>query len=125
MLRKTVLYLHKHFHIVPTIITHVVCSLQGCFRHLSKIFKQLEEFRPFELLRSSRDRIHYLLVKEAKVIAMTCTHAALKRKDLVELAFKVSKMTECSIWLYNKQIFHYNITRVYKCVCVCVWGDLC
>jgi intron-binding protein aquarius len=61
---------------------------EGCFRHLSKIFKQLEEFRPFELLRSSRDRIHYLLVKEAKVIAMTCTHAALKRKDLVELAFK-------------------------------------
>ncbi|CAI8039366.1 RNA helicase aquarius [Geodia barretti] len=61
---------------------------KGCFRHLSKIFKQLEEFRPFELLRSSRDRIHYLLVKEAKVIAMTCTHAALKRKDLVELAFK-------------------------------------
>ena len=62
---------------------------QGCFKHLRKIFKQLEEFRPFELLRSSRDRIHYLLVKEAKVIAMTCTHAALKRKDLVELAFKV------------------------------------
>ena len=28
-------------------------------------------------------------MKEAKVIAMTCTHAALKRKDLVELAFKV------------------------------------
>ena len=80
-----------------------VCSIQGCFRHLSKIFKQLEEFRPFELLRSSRDRIHYLLVKEAKVIAMTCTHAALKRKDLVELAFKVSKMMECSIWLYSKQ----------------------
>ena len=51
---------------------------------------------------------------------MTCTHAALKRKDLVELAFKVSKMTECSIWLYNKQIFQYDITRVYKCVCVCV-----
>ena len=70
----------------------VCCGLQGCFRHLSKIFKQLEEFRPFELLRSSRDRIHYLLVKEAKVIAMTCTHAALKRKDLVELAFKVSRI---------------------------------
>ena len=54
------------------------------------MFKQLEEFRPFELLRSSRDRIHYLLVKEAKIIAMTCTHAALKRKDLVELSFKVA-----------------------------------
>lgn len=49
----------------------------------------LQEFRAFELLRSGRDRINYLLVKEAKIIAMTCTHAALKRRDLVELAFKV------------------------------------
>ena len=95
--------------------------VQGCFRHVRKIFKQLEvscgpfsdavhlpplsypctfsftffsllslqEFRAFELLRSGRDRINYLLVKEAKIIAMTCTHAALKRRDLVELAFKV------------------------------------
>ncbi|XP_064403055.1 RNA helicase aquarius-like isoform X4 [Halichondria panicea] len=61
---------------------------EGCFRHIKKIFKQLEEFRAFELLRSGRDRINYLLVREAKIIAMTCTHAALKRKDLVDLAFK-------------------------------------
>lgn len=50
----------------------------------------LQEFRAFELLRSSRDRINYLLTREAKIIAMTCTHAALKRKDLVQLSFKVS-----------------------------------
>lgn len=48
-----------------------------------------QEFRAFELLRSGLDRSKYLLVKEAKIIAMTCTHAALKRHDLVELAFKV------------------------------------
>ena len=35
------------------------------------------------------DRTNYLLVKEAKIIAMTCTHAALRRKDFVELSFKV------------------------------------
>ena len=29
-------------------------------------------------------------MKEAKIIAMTCTHAALKRRDLVELGFKAS-----------------------------------
>ncbi|KPP67951.1 Intron-binding protein aquarius-like [Scleropages formosus] len=46
------------------------------------------EFRAFELLRSGLDRSKYLLVKEAKIIAMTCTHAALKRHDLVELGFK-------------------------------------
>lgn len=49
----------------------------------------LQEFRAFELLRSGLDRSKYLLVKEAKIIAMTCTHAALKRHDLVELGFKV------------------------------------
>ncbi|XP_023721856.1 RNA helicase aquarius [Cryptotermes secundus] len=61
---------------------------EGCFRYLEKIFTQLEEFRAFELLRSGLDRSKYLLVKEAKVIAMTCTHAALKRRELVDLGFK-------------------------------------
>lgn len=44
--------------------------------------------RPFEIMRSQRDRSNYLLTKEAKVIAMTCTHAALKRRELVDLNFK-------------------------------------
>ena len=63
-------------------------TAQGCFRYISKIFKQLEEFRPFELLRNGRDRAKYLLIKEAKILAMTCTHAALKRRDLVESLFQ-------------------------------------
>ena len=46
---------------------------------------------------TGRDRTNYLLVKEAKIIAMTCTHAALKRRDLVELGFKV-KMLVCFVW---------------------------
>ncbi|XP_046849502.1 RNA helicase aquarius-like isoform X2 [Xenia sp. Carnegie-2017] len=61
---------------------------EGCYRYIKRIFQQLEEFRAFELLRSGADRSNYLLVKEAKIIAMTCTHAALKRRDLVELGFK-------------------------------------
>lgn len=61
---------------------------EGCFRHIKKIFTQLEEFRAFELLRSGSDRAEYLLIKEAKIIAMTCTHAALKRRDLVSIGFK-------------------------------------
>ncbi|KAG2235903.1 P-loop containing nucleoside triphosphate hydrolase protein [Thamnidium elegans] len=60
----------------------------GCFIHLQNIFTELEEIRPFELLRSSYDRSNYLLTKEAKIIAMTCTHAALKRRELVALHFK-------------------------------------
>lgn len=61
---------------------------RGCFSYVSKIFTQLEEFRAFELLRSGLDRSKYLLVKEARIIAMTCTHAALKRKELVNMEFK-------------------------------------
>ena len=47
-----------------------------------------QEFQAFELLRSGRDRARYLLIKEARIIAMTCTHAALKRRDLVEAGFE-------------------------------------
>lgn len=56
---------------------------KGCYRYIRSIFKKLEEFRAFELIRGGADRAEYLLVKEAKIIAMTCTHAALKRRDLV------------------------------------------
>uniref|UniRef100_A0A182K5H0 RNA helicase aquarius n=1 Tax=Anopheles christyi TaxID=43041 RepID=A0A182K5H0_9DIPT len=61
---------------------------RSCFRYVSHMFAELEEFRAFELLRSGLDRSKYLLVKEAKIIAMTCTHAALKRKELVTMGFK-------------------------------------
>jgi intron-binding protein aquarius len=60
---------------------------KGCFRYIKNVFKQLEEFRAFELIRNYADRAQYLLVKEAKIIAMTCTHAALKRHDLVKYGF--------------------------------------
>ena len=62
---------------------------QGCFRYIEQIFTQLNEFRSFELMRNGSDRAKYLLVHEAKIIAMTCTHAALKRYDLVQCGFKV------------------------------------
>ena len=61
---------------------------EGCFTHIKRLFDQLNEFRAFELLRSGMDRINYLLIKTAKVIAMTCTHAAMKRHSFVELGFK-------------------------------------
>ncbi|TKR61786.1 hypothetical protein L596_028850 [Steinernema carpocapsae] len=61
---------------------------ESCWRYISNIFLELEEFGAFEMLRNGKDRTEYLLVKEAKIIAMTCTLAALRRKDLVELGFR-------------------------------------
>ncbi|CAH8609976.1 unnamed protein product [Dicrocoelium dendriticum] len=58
-----------------------------CFHYLHSIFIQLDEFRAFELMRTGTERANYLLVQEAKIIAMTCTHAALRRRDLVQLGF--------------------------------------
>merc|ERR1712241_1357028 len=63
------------------------CAM-SCWRYISDIFTQLDEFWAFELLRSGLDRTRYLNMKEAKIIAMTCTHAALKRQELAEIGFK-------------------------------------
>ena len=40
------------------------------------------------MLRGQRQRTNFLLAKQAKIVAMTCTHAALTRRNLVELGFK-------------------------------------
>ncbi|KHJ41012.1 Intron-binding protein aquarius family protein [Trichuris suis] len=60
---------------------------EACWRYICNVFDELDEFRSFELLRGGRDRVEYLVIREAKVIAMTCTHAALRRKELVQIAF--------------------------------------
>jgi intron-binding protein aquarius len=56
-------------------------------KEIKNIFEELAEFRPIELLRSQRQRTDYLLTKQAKIVAMTCTHAAIARSRLVELGF--------------------------------------
>lgn len=58
------------------------------FGDLQKIFGELAEYRPLELLRTQRQRGDYLLMKQARVVAMTCTHAAIARSHLIELGFE-------------------------------------
>lgn len=60
---------------------------RGCQRHVDKIFTELEDIRPFEILRNPKDRANYLLVKEARIIAMTSTHAAMRRQEIADLGF--------------------------------------
>jgi intron-binding protein aquarius len=54
---------------------------------IKAIFDELVEYRPIELLRSQRQRTDYLLTKQARVVAMTCTHAAIARSHLVKVGF--------------------------------------
>ncbi|BDA47113.1 probable NFX1-type zinc finger-containing protein 1 at C-terminar half [Coccomyxa sp. Obi] len=65
---------------------------RGCFRHIHTMFQELKECRPFELLKGQADRVNYLMTKQAKIVAMTCTHAALKRREFLELGFQFDNL---------------------------------
>ena len=55
---------------------------------INAMFQELAEYRPIELLRSQKQRADYLLIKQARIVAMTCTHAAIVRSQLVQLGFQ-------------------------------------
>ncbi|CAN8097263.1 unnamed protein product [Discula destructiva] len=59
----------------------------GCYRHISKIFSELAGALPFEILRRDREKASYLLTNEARIIAMTSTHAAIRRGEIAQLGF--------------------------------------
>jgi intron-binding protein aquarius len=59
----------------------------GCYHHVSKIFTELADIRPFEILRRDRDKANYLLTNEARIVAMTSTHAAMRRREIASLGF--------------------------------------
>lgn len=61
---------------------------QVYFDKLKDIFSELAEYRPLELLRNQRQRTDYILMRQARVVAMTCTHAAIARSHLIELGFE-------------------------------------
>ncbi|KAI5360934.1 putative intron-binding protein aquarius [Septoria linicola] len=66
----------------------LIDTAKGCERHINRIFSELADIRPFEILRAQRDKSNYLLVKEARIIAMTSTHAAIRRQEIAQLGFK-------------------------------------
>jgi len=77
---------HKYLEAKDFKVTDV-SMLDIAFRKISAVFDELQGLRPFEVLTSQRDRVRYMLTKQAKVIAMTCTHAAIKRQEFLDLGF--------------------------------------
>lgn len=66
-------------------------KLEICEEYLNiiqNLFAEIKELRAFELLRNNYERGNHLLVRGSKIIAMTCTHAALKRKEFIKLDFE-------------------------------------
>jgi len=85
---------HNYFHDAPQPLfpsdgskEQILDVATGCQRHVEKIFSELEDIRPFEILRTSKDKANYLLIKEARIVAMTSTHAAMRRQEIAGLGF--------------------------------------
>lgn len=55
---------------------------------IQSLFLELKELHLLEILRSTRERGNFIISQQAKIIAMTSTHAAMKRKNFVEIGFE-------------------------------------
>ncbi|KAK9462172.1 P-loop containing nucleoside triphosphate hydrolase protein [Lipomyces oligophaga] len=64
----------------------------GCFRHIKKLFHEIEEIRPFELLSSSESVYDYLLTREARIIAMTSTYAGVMQQKISNSSFRYNNL---------------------------------
>jgi len=62
-------------------------AIETCFSRLIELFTEVASCKAFEVLRTWRSRLDYLLLKEARVIALTTTHAAIIRPRLISLGF--------------------------------------
>ncbi|RPA71567.1 hypothetical protein BJ508DRAFT_367698 [Ascobolus immersus RN42] len=69
-------------------VEEVLEVAMGGYRHIEKVFTELEDIRPFELLRGSRERQAYLLAQEARIVAMTATHAGMRRREIAAAGFR-------------------------------------
>ena len=66
------------------------------------------------------DRVNYLMTKQAKIVAMTCTHAALKRREFLELGFKFDNLLmEESAQILEIETFIPMLLQVGLCLPVC------
>lgn len=63
-------------------ITDALLELHEYFEIIKEIFKKLQTYQPFEVLKSSKEKANYMLAKQAKVVAMTATYLAMRLSDL-------------------------------------------
>ena len=71
-----------------TELTHPILLTRFIRFALASLKMRIISLRSAQLLRSQNQRANYLLTRQAKIVAMTCTHAALVRQQLIKLDFK-------------------------------------
>jgi len=62
------------------------------YEEIERLFRTVEECRAFELIRSNRDRCNYVLTTHSRIVAMTCTHAAIRREDFLTMDFRYDSL---------------------------------
>ncbi len=60
---------------------------RAMFARVAAVFDELRDCRAFEIMRSAKHRSDYLTTHQARIVAMTTTHAAMRRTQLAELGF--------------------------------------
>jgi intron-binding protein aquarius len=80
----------QFFGVTASVLT--LKEAEDLITQVSQIFIELIEYRPFELLRTQKKRSEYLISKQARVVAMTCTHAAIARSQLLDLGFEYDNL---------------------------------
>ena len=54
---------------------------------MKDLFTEISEYRPLELLRTPYERANHVIAYMARIVAMTSTHAAIRRNMLLEIGF--------------------------------------
>jgi intron-binding protein aquarius len=60
---------------------------QTCFRYITNLFAEIRRMKPFEILKSGQDRSDYLLMNEARIVAVTSAYLGDKRQELIDLGY--------------------------------------
>lgn len=59
---------------------------------INSYFLELERLQPFELLHTTRQRADMYLVHHARILVMTCTHAAVHHRRLADLGITIGSV---------------------------------
>lgn len=62
------------------------------YEHIQYVFSQINQISAFELIASNHERLNHLLAHETRIVAMTCTQAALKYADFSKLNFRYDSL---------------------------------